>query len=334
MLTVKITNVTIELKRGDVLIPNYDKMVILRIAKQYYLDGLSQQEISGKEKIHRSQISRILKQAREQGYVQIKIVMPENSSGHSSGSKLKELLGLEEVIIPPPLSPGEDRHESYNFFAARYIEEVLRTSRRAGIGLGKTLYEVSSQIADQKTGRTPEFFSIVGSSGTDNPYLQASILLQNFARPFGGHCRYNNFPILTSGSLMSPLDKERLDKLQRAYTSLDTVILSLGGVLNVDYPYLEEFTLFEKEIDTSSILARPHGNLLGHVFYDNGEYLELPGDIINTGMPLELLRHTSRVICLAYGERKADAIISAARQGYIKTLITDEETAKILLERA
>ncbi|MDC7242137.1 MAG: sugar-binding domain-containing protein, partial [Spirochaetales bacterium] len=301
---------------------NYDRMVILRIAKQYYLDGLSQQEISEGENIHRTQISRILKQAREEGYIQIRIALPESAVSSSMDTVLKERLELDEVIVSPPLSAGEDQSESFTFFAARRIEEILRYSRNVGIGLGKTLYEVSSQIAAQRGDEGPNFFSIVGSCGTDNPYLQASILLQNFARPFSGKCRYNNLPILTSRKRMTSLENQRLEKLQEAYGSLDTVILSVGGLLNLDYPYLEEFSLFGKEVDTSRFLSRPHGNLLGHVFFDNGEILKLPGDIINTGMDLEQLKTVPRVICLARGERKADAIISAARQGYIKTLIT------------
>ena len=50
---------------------NYDKMTMLRVAKYYYLDEMSQQEIAQKENIHRSQISRILKAARELGYVHL-----------------------------------------------------------------------------------------------------------------------------------------------------------------------------------------------------------------------------------------------------------------------
>ena len=65
-------------KGAALMTPNYDQLTILRIAKCYYLDGLSQQEIADKENIHRSQISRILKLARELGYVQIRICSPES----------------------------------------------------------------------------------------------------------------------------------------------------------------------------------------------------------------------------------------------------------------
>ena len=84
---------------------NYDKMTILRIAKYYYLDDLSQQEISIKENIHRSQISRILKLARELGYVQINISVPESCSADLLGKRLENALGLRHALIAPALTP-------------------------------------------------------------------------------------------------------------------------------------------------------------------------------------------------------------------------------------
>lgn len=312
---------------------NYDKMVILRIAKYYYLDGMSQQEIAVKENIHRSQISRILKLARELGYVQIRISAPDSETADSLSKQVKQRLGLREVFVTPSLSPQTDQDESLYFFAARRLEKILPRKKNIGIGLGKTLYHVASQLTAQKLEVRPDFLSIVGSSGTDNPYLQASVILDNFARPFTGRCHYNNFPICVARNMMSSLDTRRFSELQKAYQMLDTVVLSIGGSLNVDYPYLEEFFLFSKDFDTSQAVARPNGNLLGHIFYDNHECLSLPNDYLMTSMNLQILEKVPEVICIANGKQKVDPIISAARQNYIKSLITDESTAQSIIHR-
>ena len=83
------------------MIPNCDNLTILRIAKYYYLDGLSQQEISERENIHRSQISRILKLARELGYVQIRICSPESYTAETLAQQVKQKTGLCEVYVVP-----------------------------------------------------------------------------------------------------------------------------------------------------------------------------------------------------------------------------------------
>ncbi len=312
---------------------NVDKMVILRIAKDYYLDRLSQQEIADKENIHRSQISRILKMAREMGFVSIKIAAPEDQDLETLSEQLCSSLKLDDVFIAPSLSSEGNPDESLYFFAARRLEEVLLKSRRIGIGLGKTLYHTASQLTKQSLPQPPDFYSIVGTSGTDNTYLQAGVLLDSFAKPFGGACHYNNFPICINRKLMTDLDLNRHNELLQSYSQLDTVVLSVGGPLNIDYPYLEEVSFFGKEIDTSKAFSRPHGNLLGHVFYDDHEILKMPENYMMTSMDLQTLQQIPNVIAIASGLRKADAIISAASQNYIKSLITDEATAREIIKR-
>ena len=60
---------------------------LIKVAELYYRDGLSQQEIAKKLHTSRTSISRALIQARNEGYVQIRIQYPEQSD-----------LGLEREI--------------------------------------------------------------------------------------------------------------------------------------------------------------------------------------------------------------------------------------------
>jgi DNA-binding transcriptional regulator LsrR (DeoR family) len=310
---------------------HYDKMTILRIAKYYYLDGMNQQEISALENIHRSQISRILKMARELGYVKIRVSTPESFTADYLGKQLQELLKMKEVAVSPRLSTTQDQAEALYFFAARKLEAILPQCSNIGIGLGKTLYHVASQLTTQVSERKINFFSIVGFSGSNNPYLQGSVILDHFVRKFNGSPHYNNLPICTSMQLLSPIDLKRHEALKQAYRSIDTIVLSVGGQLNIDYPYFEEFSLFSKDINISQGLTKSHANLLGHIVYEDGTSLKLPEDYCITSMALSSLCDVSNVICIAFGEQKIDPIINIAKQGYITTLITDESTAQKML---
>lgn len=53
---------------------------LIKAAELYYRDGLSQQEIAQKLHTSRTSISRALIQARNEGYVQIRIQYPEQSN--------------------------------------------------------------------------------------------------------------------------------------------------------------------------------------------------------------------------------------------------------------
>ena len=60
---------------------------LILIAKLYYIDGLTQNEIAVKVHIHRSQISRMLKEARKLGLVKITV-----NSGLEDFSDLQNFL--------------------------------------------------------------------------------------------------------------------------------------------------------------------------------------------------------------------------------------------------
>lgn len=307
---------------------NTDALDILKIAKMYYADGLSQQEISQRTFIDRSQISRILKMAREEGFVNISISLPSDQGAIGLERELKERLGLKDVLVAPRLVSSADQSESLYFFAARFLEKVIPANKRIGIGVGKTLYNVAAELSPSSKAGKIDFYSVAGSAGTDNTYLQASVLLDNFSRPYKGISHYNNFAICQKKSLMTEVALKRYKDLLQAYKSLDLVITSIGGPFNKSYPYLEEFALSKKELDLQECLKAPHGNLLGHVFYQDGTIMSLPEDYVITSMSPKLLVSTPEVICIANSSSKVPAIISAAKQKYIKTLITDEPTGE------
>ncbi len=51
----------------------YDRATLVKISDLYYMHGLTRQEISNIAHIHRTEISRILKAARDEGVVSIAI---------------------------------------------------------------------------------------------------------------------------------------------------------------------------------------------------------------------------------------------------------------------
>ena len=74
--------------------------IIVKIAKMYYSDEKSQQEIANELNISRSNVSRILKLSRDMNIVNIRI---NDSSVRSFEvcERLKEKFPLKEVIIAP-----------------------------------------------------------------------------------------------------------------------------------------------------------------------------------------------------------------------------------------
>ena len=76
-----------------------DMMQMYRIAKMYYMDGLTQAQIAAAESISRSQISRLLDQARARGIVEITVRMPGRISLNELRDDLIRELKLKDAVI-------------------------------------------------------------------------------------------------------------------------------------------------------------------------------------------------------------------------------------------
>lgn len=74
---------------------NTDYTMLYRLAKYYYGDKLSQNEIAQKKHISRPHISRLLDKARECGIVNIKVSLPLELQVSKTRQALKEKLCLK-----------------------------------------------------------------------------------------------------------------------------------------------------------------------------------------------------------------------------------------------
>jgi len=309
----------------------YDTMTILRIAKAYYVDGLSQQEIANRENIHRTQISRLLKQARDEGYVDIRISAPDQHDADELARALTKKLGLSEVVVTPSLDTGSD-DEALAFFAARWLETKVSSVRKIGIGVGQTMYRIAEQLTEQRTDPAVDVYALAGWSGSDNRYLQGAVITDNLSRALHGIPHYSNFPLIADTRHMSPEDRDRLRKIQETWKSLDMAVFSIGESLSMDYTYFEELSAMPRGMELQKAFDRENANILGNIFYEDGTQFTLPEPYLLTSMDLSTLSSLPEVICVAGGPAKVHSILSAAKNHYIKTLVTDKATAALLLE--
>jgi lsr operon transcriptional repressor len=75
------------------------------------------------------------------------------------------------------------------------------------------------------------------------------------------------------------------------------------------------------------------GDILGQFFDAEGQVLDLELHRKTIAVSLEDLRKMPDVIGLAGGRYKVEAVLGALRGGFIKILVTDEDTAREVLKR-
>lgn len=306
-----------------------DASLLYRVAKYYYIQNYSQEEIAKREFISRPQVSRLLKKAKEVGIIKIDISLPNIIDKIELENKLKNVLGLAKVIISPSNPNDEENEAMLYFMAADYLCSVLGHYKNVGIGWGRSIYQTSLQIPFQTDRIDTTFFPVVGNSGTDNPYLQTNNLCARFAERLQGKAYFNNSLAVSLKRSLSDIELERLDYLKQNWSNLDAVVLSLGGNFKREKLYIEEIP--ENTFD-SKIFEQILGDVLGTFILKDNTILSVPENYHSVIISLNQLKNTKNVICIAHGNPKVDIIVHSASNHYIKTLITDSNTAISILE--
>jgi dihydroxyacetone kinase-like protein len=74
------------------------------------------------------------------------------------------------------------------------------------------------------------------------------------------------------------------------------------------------------------------GDILGHCFGENGDFIQTDLEDRLVSIPVDMLRSIGERVAVAGGEHKTRAIQGALRSGVVTVLVTDEKTASLLLE--
>jgi len=119
---------------------------LVQVARLYYEEGLSQQEVADRLGVSRSLIALYLNNAREAGIVRVRIVDPTNACT-SLADSLKKLTGLGHItVIPNPRGALSLSQSAVAGAAAAYLAETLNDGDTLGLAWGRT----TSLVADRE----------------------------------------------------------------------------------------------------------------------------------------------------------------------------------------
>jgi DNA-binding transcriptional regulator LsrR (DeoR family) len=119
---------------------------LVRVSRLYYELGETQEAIAALVGVTRPQVSRLLKEARSQGVVEIRIVdRAEAASPAAEG--LRNRFGLKAVHLAPTLDgPGELTRRRVGRLAGQVLRSAIRDGMVVGIGDGASLAAVADEL--------------------------------------------------------------------------------------------------------------------------------------------------------------------------------------------
>ncbi len=309
---------------------SYDLMA--NVARMYYLEKLTQDQIAEIAGLSRSQVSRILKRAWDCGIIQVRIVRPPEQRLDDIAHKLCTVLGLKKAVVVSSDGTPDYIIRAIVAGACTLLEEILRDAhgsrRTIGVSWGSTLAKFADLI--QPMERYPDVLVVplVGAIGQVSPELQVNHISQKISEKLGGRCLQLYVPSLvdspeTARRLME--DKSVVEVTQH-WDSLTCAIVGVGTPESV-----RRGGFFNDKEFYECVVREACGDVCVNFFDKEGNSVLPQYCGRKLSCSPEQLRRVPFSIGLAFGLQKAQAIWAAIKSGMINSLVTDLSTAEYIL---
>lgn len=301
----------------------------IEVAELYYQLNYSQQQIADKLKISRPTISRLLQHAKDKGYVQIKVTDPFMDL-EILEEKLAKKYQLKAVRVA--FSPTDEYTAIKHYIslkAAEYLNQVVTDGTTIGVSWGSTIYEVAKNLQTRPL-KGVQVVQLKGGVSFSNVKTYAWESINLFANAFQTLPIYLPLPLVFENPLMFEMVKQdrHIRDIMKTAREAQIAIFTVGTVR--DDAMLFRLGYFSEE-EKSELKQKAVGDICSRFIDKNGQICVESIDDRTVSIQLEELRNKDESILVAGGAKKFKAILAALKAGYANVFITDQHTAKQLI---
>jgi DNA-binding transcriptional regulator LsrR (DeoR family) len=310
--------------------PPRDPSLLARAARLYFVEDRSQDDVAAVLGTTRSNVSRMLKQARDLGIVEIRIVDPARRD-HELELALRDRFPLVDARVLE-VAPDTDVLPGVGRLAVRWLDETLRDGQVVALSWGQAL-EAMVDAVDGLSRRDVEVVQLVGGLSSLDSAATGQELVRELSERMGARHRYMHAPALFgSAEALAMLLRERsiaaaLDAAKRA----DLAMVGIGTPgIGSSEALLTALALTPGE-RAEFDAAGPVGDVCGRYYDLAGR--EVGGAVGERVLAVTLddLRAIPTVAGIAAGREKAPGILGALHGRIIDVLVCDQQAARAVL---
>lgn len=304
----------------------------LRVARYYYQNNYDQSKIAREMGLSRPTVSRLLQYAKDNGYVQIKIIDPFEDAS-SLEKSLEKKYSIDQVIVS--YTPSNDYQtiiQAIGKSAAEYLENNVKDGDSIGVTWGHTMSEVAKNLSskdnEQQNVKVVQLKGGVSHSETNN---FAREIISQFASAFHTTAESLPLPVIFDNSETSKLvlEDRNTQYIMNEGKKTNIAVFTVGTVRD-DAMLFNLGYLNPTEINT--LQKKAVGDISSRFIDANGNIADKDINERTIGISLEDLKEKPCKLLVAGGDQKIKSIKAALIGGFANVLITDENTARGLLE--
>lgn len=308
------------------------KSMLVEIAKQYYEEGMTQEDIAKRFFMSRAMVSRKLAEARKIGIVNIFI----DTSGDTMSELERKLFAafkLKGICVVPVPENDEDLAVQLTARAgAYYLGQFINPGDRIGVGWGWTLYEMSNYFP-----QLPFSVSLVCqlTGSVDNAMTRgyANEIIANLYRKVSAREAYS-FPCpvmvdsnMISNALRNDLKVNKVLELGKSCNKL---------FVNIALPERASCLYQAGYINDTDIENLKKNGAIGSIccrfFDENGKACDSSIDDRTMGITIDEISQVDCVMACITGPRKSKALYYALKAKMIDILVVDSITASAVMK--
>jgi DNA-binding transcriptional regulator LsrR (DeoR family) len=316
------------------------RRLLVKAARLYYDDGLNQSQIGERLGLSRQKVQRILQEANDQAVVQI-TVKPIIGVFSDLERGLEERYGLVEAIVVETTT--EANHEAQATIArevgagaAAYLIRVIRPHDKIVVSVGNSLLGMVNAMPHSANLDAAGLRVIQGLGGLGDPNHEtyATQLVTRMAQALSAEAVLLGAPAVAGtreardSFFRDPHIARALDMARGA----EMIFVGIGPRRS-DSVVVQEFWKVMQPSAMDELAARGAvGSLNLRHFDANGRAFQSEFDERIIGLTLDEIKKIRRVVGVAGGHSKREAIRAALLGKLVNVLVTDHITAQHLLK--
>ena len=312
-----------------------DDLLAARIAWLHFRKGMTNLAIGAALGISRFRVARLLDQAIQSGLVTITINSPFSIDERLSAD-LAAVYGIDQAFVFPvetadgPVFQEQWVIDSVGSLAARCLAELLSDGDKVGVSWGDAINSVANALSGIPNFPRADIVQMVGGANSVTSYRQQMASLLRLAAAAHSHFYGLRAPLVVSDPRTAAgLRREAsIKRILDLVPHLDAALVGIGSW----QPPLSQVPAFLTTEELSS--ARKLGAMADIcAMVIDGDGNEIPGafSLRTIRPPAQDIRSIPRVIGVANGKKKVNAIRAVLKGHWVNMLVTDSTTASALL---
>lgn len=308
-----------------------ESRLLTKVSSMYYDQNYNQQQIADRLHLSRPKVSRLLKQARDSGIVQIKVVSPPTSHIELE-NEIEQKFNLQEaVIVDFESSSSFVLKKQLGAAAADYLHRTVSEDDVIGVTWGTTLQQMIDSLIPLSTDDVHVIQSL-GGVGPPEAKAHSTDISRRLSQLLN-----SKLTLLPAPGIVGSSDAKKILLSDRQvktaldlFSHIDTLYVGLGAietnpVLEKDSHEISD-SLYNEIINSEAV-----GDIALRFFDIHGKPIISKLEELTIGITINEIKNVDTVVGIAGGPEKLKVIKGALSGKLIDVLITDKQTAETLL---